>query len=142
MPNEIEYSDTPKAKRLVKRRKSKMPVEEKKVTPKRRVRRKKVIAEVEETAKVTPSGAPIRPDSVRQRVLSMMQSGLNDEEIRGIINEESPESAFGRKQVVWYRSTFATAGQIKPHQASRGGKVFGEWFDSIDWDAFEEFCNY
>ena len=82
-------------------------------------------------------GAPIDPDSIRQRVLSMITGGMHNESIVALISETNP--TFKMKDASWLRSDFSKRGMIEPKLAPRNSKRFADWFSEINWDAFDEF---
>ena len=107
-------------------------------------KRKKRVAAVEtkpEPRVVNPIGAPVDANSVRQRVLSMMRHDMVDADIIATILEDSPDSKMNAKRCVYYRSTFANDKLLLPRQSPKGSKRFSDWFDTIDWKQFKEYCD-
>ncbi|PHS61234.1 MAG: hypothetical protein COB09_18775 [Thalassobium sp.] len=114
----------------------------------RRRRKKKVAPKVEVvleavSLKKQNSGAPIQEGSIRQRVLSMIQMNMSNDDIVAMINEQTPESAFNPSQCTWYRSQFAKSlkenEQLQEWQHPTQSATFKEWHYSLPWDEINEF---
>lgn len=112
----------------------------------RRRRKKKVAPKLEAVSlKKQNSGAPINPDSIRQRVLSMVKMNMSNESIIAMINEQTPDSAFNASQCTWYRSQFAKSEKenerVEVWQKPTQSAAFKEWFYDLPWDEIQDFLD-
>lgn len=109
--------------------------------PRAKVRSKKVINAAADKAEAMSKsrGAPVDPDSLRNRCLKMMQADLSDNMILDVMADELPNVSFKRRTCTYYRSTFSNMGLLKPWQAPKGSKTFEEWFYSreVDWSELD-----